>query len=89
MSSIQIKHVPDDIHEAASKRAADEGMTLGDYVLKLIERDLALPTQREWLVSLAEREPVEVDVPALLRELREERDEELMERLHWPGVSGW
>jgi len=32
-------------------------MTLADYVLDLIRRDLGLPSRREWFERLATREP--------------------------------
>lgn len=77
MSFIQVKNVPERVHEAVRQRAAREGMTLSDYVLDLIQRDLALPSRREWLDRLATRRPVEVDALAALDAARAERDDYL------------
>ena len=50
-------------------------MTLSAYVLKLLERDAGKLSTREWLASLAEREPVrEVDVAGALDGSRLDRD---------------
>lgn len=79
MSNIQIKRVPEHLHEAVRRRATGEGMTVSDYLLHLIERDLALPSRREWLERLATRRPVDVNVVAALDAARAERDDELTE----------
>jgi hypothetical protein len=54
-------------------------MTLADYVLDLIRRDLGLPSRREWLERLATREPVmgDFDVAEELRAARAERDAQI------------
>jgi antitoxin FitA len=75
MGAIQVKDVPEELHEALRRRAVQEGMTLADYVLDLIRRDLGLPSRREWLERLATREPVkgDFDVAEELRAARAER----------------
>ncbi len=58
MSAIQIKNVPPELHQRLRERARREGRNLSDYVLSVLERDLATPTTREWLERLREDEPV-------------------------------
>jgi hypothetical protein len=58
MGAMQVKNVPDDLHEAVRQRATDEGLTVSEYILSLIRRDLATPSQRQWLAQLQTREPV-------------------------------
>jgi antitoxin FitA len=78
MGAIQVKDVPEELHEALRRRAVQEGMTLADYVLDLIRRDLGLPSRREWLERLATREPVEGgDIAAEIRAARAERDAQI------------
>ncbi|HET7043526.1 MAG TPA: hypothetical protein VFI37_01645 [Gaiellaceae bacterium] len=78
MSAIQVKNVPSELHAALRERAAAEQMTVGDYVLLVLRRDLALPSQREWLDGLEDAKPVtDVDAVAALDEARGERDDEL------------
>lgn len=77
MSFIQVKNVPADLHDAVRRRAAGECMTVSDYVLDLLQRDLAVPSRREWLAGLATREPVTVDAVTALDAVRAEREDEL------------
>jgi hypothetical protein len=82
MSIIQVKNVPPAMHGELRRRASQEGLTIRDYVLKLIERDQRLPSKTDWLDRVAELEPVAVSQSAaeVIREAREERDEELTTR---------
>jgi len=81
MSAIQVKNVPDELHEQLRARARAEGRSMSDYVLYVLERDLALPTTREWLERLKEDEPVtgvsSEDILAALDEGRAERDAQI------------
>ena len=81
MSAIQVKEVPFELHERLRARARSEGRSLSGYVLGLIERDLAMPTMREWLDGLGRDEPVtgisSEDVVAAIHEGRAERDEQI------------
>ena len=82
MSIIQVKNVPPATYEELRHRAAQEGSTIRDYVLKLIERDQRLPSKKDWLDRVAALEPVAVSRSAaeMVREARDERDRELMAR---------
>jgi plasmid stability protein len=79
MKHLQIKNIPPDLHEAVRRRAAQEGRTMSEYVIDVLRRDLAHPSQREWLARLSEREPVETgeDSAALVNAAREARKQEL------------
>jgi plasmid stability protein len=81
MSAIQVKNVPDELHARLRVRARAEGRSIGDYVLYVLERDLALPTTREWLERLKEDEPVtgvsSEDILTALYEGRAERDAQI------------
>jgi antitoxin FitA len=75
MGAIQVKDVPEDLHEALRRRALEQGMTLADYVLDLIRRDLGLPSRREWFERLATREPVNIPPGVSADMIRAERAE--------------
>jgi antitoxin FitA len=80
MGAIQVKDVPEELHEALRRRAIQEGMTLADYVLDLIRRDLGLPSRREWFDRLATREPVNLrpgEAAEEIRAARAERDAQI------------
>jgi hypothetical protein len=55
------------------ERAAREGLTLSDYVTRLVRRDLRRPALNQWLDGVA-AQPVraEVDVIALLDQVRDQ-----------------
>jgi hypothetical protein len=75
MGAIQVKDVPEELHEALRRRAIQEGMTMADYVLGLIRRDLGLPSRREWLERLATREPVDIAPGVIAEDIRAGRAE--------------
>lgn len=64
MSNLQIKGIPEDLHEELRRRAAQAGSSLRDYVLELIRRDLAGPSKEDWLLSLRELTPADLGGPA-------------------------
>jgi antitoxin FitA len=84
MGAIQVKDVPEELHAALRRRAIQEGMTMADYVLDLIRRDLGLPSRREWFERLAAREPVDLAPGAVVEALhaaRAERDADIADAL--------
>jgi antitoxin FitA len=72
---IQIRNVPDEIHREAKARAAREGLTLSDFALRSLEREVRRPTAAELAARIRSLEPVP-DAPsgaALVREARDSR----------------
>jgi antitoxin FitA len=55
---IQLRHVPDDLHRTLKARAALEGLSLSDYLLKEVTRIAERPTVDELRRRLAGRAPV-------------------------------
>jgi len=55
---IQIRNVPDELHRKLKVRAAQEGMTLSDYLLSEVAQVAERPTLRELMERLRQREPV-------------------------------
>jgi plasmid stability protein len=49
---IQIRNVPEEIHRRLKVRAAIEGMSMSDYVLREIRKALNRPTRQEILERL-------------------------------------
>lgn len=75
MSAIQVKNVPPELHDAIRARAAEEGVDLGEFVLDVLQRELAVPSRRSWLAGL-HRQPTVTGLPSaaeLLREARSDR----------------
>lgn len=82
MGHIQVKDVPDELHDELRRRARLRNTTVRDYVLGLIEADQRLPTMDEWLAELEQDPPVELGATTTadaVREGREERERQLEE----------
>lgn len=75
MANVQVRNVDDETHEALRQRAAAAGITLGDYVLDLIRRDLRRPARAEWLARVRARPPVEVSTDEIVDAIHAGRDE--------------
>jgi len=72
-SMIQIRNVPDDLHRKLKSRAALEGLSLSNYLLREIQRVAERPTLQELAARLETRTRVKYRVsPAQI--LREERN---------------
>lgn len=70
---IQIRNVPDPLHRKLKARAAEQGLTLSDFLLRLAEREVSRPTIAELTERLRREEPLDTSIaPAeIIRELRE------------------
>lgn len=55
---IQLRHVPDDLHRTLKARAALEGLTLSDYLLREVRRIAERPTDDELRRRIAARASV-------------------------------
>ena len=63
MANLQIKDLPDDVHDELRRRARMADSTLRDYVLRLILADQATPSREEWLARIRARPRVDLDRP--------------------------
>ena len=73
MPMVQIRNVPVDVHRRLKARAAVEGLSMSDYVLRELRKSLARPTREEVLERVRSGPPRRLPrAPALL--VREERD---------------
>jgi hypothetical protein len=78
MATLQVKNVPRELHDKLAARAKDERTTMSAYTLRVLERDLSLPTMREWLAQHEQRVPIAdptapgIDMSALMAEVRAE-----------------
>jgi plasmid stability protein len=77
MANLQVKNLPDELHDALRARAEREGRSLSDLVSTLLRREMALPAMADWLAEnddTVREHPAQgvVDVPALLDEVRGE-----------------
>ncbi|HEY7459033.1 MAG TPA: hypothetical protein VH765_09790 [Xanthobacteraceae bacterium] len=70
---IQIRNVPDELHRRLKARAAMQGMSLSDYLLREIREVAERPSVDELRTRLQGRPPV-TPVPSPARAVRAERD---------------
>jgi len=70
---IQIRNVPDRLHRRLKARAAHDGLSLSDYLLRELRRSAERPTGEEMAARLEELDAV---APSLspAEAVREERD---------------
>lgn len=52
MAALQVRNVPDEVHETLRRRSVREGISLSEYVLRVLTRESATPTMTEWLATL-------------------------------------
>jgi len=75
MANLQVKRVPDDLYAAAKARAGSEGVSLSEMVLRMLKRELAMPSMQEWLDDVNRHRPTprpEFDIEQLMDEVRGE-----------------
>jgi plasmid stability protein len=70
---IQIRSVPVDLHRRLKARAAIEGMSMSDFVLREIRKALDRPTRQETIERLRSRPTRQLRRPAAAV-IRAERD---------------
>jgi plasmid stability protein len=70
---IQLRHVPDDLHRKLKSRAAMEGLSLSDYIIREIRQLEEKPTMKEMMERLARRKPVNLKT-SVVEILRASRD---------------
>ena len=66
---IQIRHVPEVLHRRLKARAAMEGVSMSQYVMRALERALERPIRRDLLAAIGRQpelaiEPSPADLPA-------------------------
>lgn len=77
MATLQVKRVPEELHEAVKERAAAEGITVSELILRALRRVVERPPIRGWLEEVeadrAGRAPKHIDVEELMDEVRDKR----------------
>ncbi len=70
---VQIRDVPDQVHSILKSRAAQEHMSLSDYLKKELASIAERPTMHEWLARARQAKPIASKRSAaqIVRELRD------------------
>jgi plasmid stability protein len=72
--SLQVRHVPPDVHATLRKRAAAEGKSLQEYVLGLLVAQARKPTRHEVLARAGRRSGGHLSFEETNEILRAERE---------------
>jgi hypothetical protein len=77
MANIQVKNIPEKLHNQLRRYAREKGCTLGEIILKAIEREVS---RREWQKRFLGRPSTQLRSSAakLLEEERRHRDSDLL-----------
>lgn len=54
MAALQVKNVPEDLHEQLRERAEAEGTSISELVLAAIRRELTRPRIQQWFDDVAQ-----------------------------------
>jgi hypothetical protein len=76
--TLQIRDVPDELHAVISARAKAAGMTISQYLLRVVAKEASLPTNAEVMeraAELARRRGRKVGTEAIVSALHEGRAE--------------
>ena len=72
---VQIRNVPVEFHRRLKARAAIEGMSMSDYILREVKKSLDRPSRADVFARIRERKTpkLRVDVARLIRDGRDAR----------------
>ena len=76
MAALQVKNVPEDLHEQLRERAEAEGTSISELVLVAIRRELSRPRMQVWLDEVSHDAPTKVkrrDIVSAIAESRRTR----------------
>jgi antitoxin FitA len=73
---LQIRDLPDELHQQLRQRAAARGLSLRQYALEILSEHCRRPTVDEWLDGLSRLPTVALSTPAAeaVRQAREADD---------------
>lgn len=81
VGAIQIKNVPQDLHSRLRERARGEGRTLSEWALQVLQRELSLPSAKEWLEQLKSDPSTDLssaEITRLVQQGRGEREAQIL-----------
>ena len=83
---LQIRDLPDEIHQTLRQRATTRGLSLRQYALEVLQEHCQKPTLDEWLDGLSQLTPTTLSTPAAkaLHQSREAEEASLVDALGRP-----
>lgn len=75
MSTLQVRNLPDELHARLGERAGRLGVSMSEYVTRVLREDLDRPLLSEWAGSVrAQTSLRSIDVVGALDDVRVEYD---------------
>ena len=74
MPSVQIKNVPAQTHAVLRARAAKAHQSLQEYLLANLIEQASRPTMEEWVERVRSRERFDIDIDAMVADIRADRE---------------
>jgi plasmid stability protein len=71
---IQIREIPDETHRKLKARAAAEGVSMTEYLKRLIDQDLKRPQWAAIKARMTSIAPLDISGEDIVAMIREERD---------------
>jgi hypothetical protein len=83
-TDLQIRGIPVKTRDALRRKTESKGVSMSQYLIDLIQRDVERMPLEEWLATVRKDPPVELGRSAadVLKEVRDERD------AHWDELWG-
>jgi len=73
MAALQVRNLPDDLHDLLRQRADTEGRTISEVVTEILDRELRRPRIHEWLDLVAQTPSVDISTDEIVSIVREGR----------------
>ncbi|NBP54618.1 MAG: hypothetical protein EBU67_10130 [Actinobacteria bacterium] len=76
MAALQVRNLPQDLHDRLRQRAETENRSISDIVIQILNRELTRPKMHEWLDLVAKTPDVPIpadEIVAIIHEGRAER----------------
>jgi len=74
MSTLQVRNLPDDLRAELGERSARLGVSMSEYVTRVLRADLALPLFDDWVAGVRVGEVRDIDVVGALDAARDDYD---------------
>jgi len=83
-TDLQIRGIPVKSRDALRRKAESKGLSMSQYLIDLIQHDVATMPLEKWIALVRKDPPVDLGGPAatVVREVRDERD------AHWDAHFG-
>lgn len=71
MATLQVKRLPDDVHQTLKHRAQEQGVSLSELVTRILRVEASVPALATWRRTLATRETSpDIDIEGLMDDVR-------------------